>query len=240
MPVGGIVNAAVSFLVGSASKVKFEQFLPKHRYYPHPAGKIFTGGEHQIVLSAILGDGSLGKPYARANHRIKWNMGHEEHAKYKLRMTEFLGTKYTQRDNPGFGSEWHCVLSSCSPVLSMYAEKYGDCKGLINGSGIAHELDDLGWAWYYGDDGHFDTKNGYCFLHTEGKNPEMVREIRDALKEFLGLDGVVVHRYIGGTKKREMECLRLRKNETIKFHEKISEHMAKGMEYKILPDIRNK
>lgn len=239
MPKGTIINAAISFLVGSGSKVSFNEYLPKHQYYHHPANTMFSGHEHQILLSAILGDGCLIKANKRSFHRVTWNMGHEMHALYKLKHTEYLGCKYRTRENPGFGGEWHCLQTSCSPVLTMYADKYGDSKGLKEGSGIASELDEFGWAWYYGDDGHLN-KNGECFIHTEGKSPLMVREIQASLLNFIGEGKVSVHSYIGGLKKRRMECLRVSKNATVKFHEKIVSHMADGMEYKILQDIRNK
>lgn len=239
MPEGSIAAVAVSFLLGRGDKVSFSRYLPKHQYYHHPANKMFSGVEHHIVLSAILGDGCLIKANKRSYHRITWNMGNELHALHKLSMTQYLGCKYRAMENPGFGSEWHCLQTSCSPVLTMYADKYGDSKGLKEGSGISFELNDFGWAWYYGDDGHL-SKTGECFIHTEGKSPIMVREIQDALGEFIGVGKVSVHSYVGGSKKRRMECLRVSKNATVKFHEKIVSHMANGMEYKILPDIRDK
>lgn len=232
-PKGPLINAAVSFLVGNGDRVQFQEFRTKHSHYSHPANKCFDPDQHQKIISSILGDGCLIKPYEGANHRLAWNMGHKGHAEYKTRNFSFLGAKLREKKNPGFGNEWFCIRTQCHPMLSMYAESYGDSKGLKLTS-IAHELNELGWAWYFGDDGHTDHKHEIAFLHTEGKSHEMVLSIRDALRDFVGSDGVVVHSYIGGTKKRNLECLRMRKNETKVFMERIKRHMADGMEYKII------
>lgn len=164
-------------------------------------------------------------------------MGNEKHALHKMQFTSYLGSKYVTSKNPGFGENWFSVVTSCSPVLTMYADKYGGSKGIFDGTGIASELDSFGWAWYYGDDGHL-SRSGECYLHTEGKSPEMVRHIQAALGEFIGTGKVSIHAYIGGLKKRKMECLRINKSGTIEFHKKITSHMADGVEYKICPDIR--
>lgn len=231
------MSAAVSFLVGNGHKVVYQKSLPKHGCYNHPVGKIFTGNEHQIMLSAILGDGCLIQANKRSYHRVVWNMGHEQHARHKLSMTGFLGSKYSSMPNPGFGNTWHRVVTSCSPVLTMYAHKYGDSKGLKDDSGIAFEMDEFGWAWYYGDDGHLDKDSQCCFLHTEGKSHDMVLNIQRAFNDFIGMDGASIHKYIGGTKKRPLECLRMKKNATKEFHQRIAKHMAEGMEYKIINNL---
>lgn len=232
-PTVSLNNAAVSFLVGSGDRVPFAKFIHGHKNYAHPAGKPFSDDHHQMIIASIVGDGCLIKPTERSNHRIAWNMGNKSHALHKVDSFSFLRAQLTERANPGFGDNWYCIKTQCHQMLSNYAELYGDSKGLKE-TDIARELNCLGWAWYFGDDGHTDHANEICYLHTEGKSHNMVVRIRDAMRDFVGSDGVVIHTYVGGLKKRELECLRLRKNETKTFMERIAEHVAPGMEYKII------
>lgn len=171
--------------------------------------------------------------YSGASYRIKWNMGNKLHALHKLKLISFIGGWYQERENPGFGNEWFSVTSASHPLLTNYSIKYGDSKGLVNDSGIAFELNEKGWAYYYGDDGHL-TKSGNCYLHTEGKTPEMVRHIADACDLFTGTaGGASVVEYIGGTKKRKLLCIRMKNEASRIFMEKVKPYMADGMEYKI-------
>lgn len=196
-----------------------------------------TNEEHQLILSAILGDGSLSKPGRTNNYRIVWNMGNKEHAQSKLRMAARFNPSYQERDNPGFGVNWFCVRTACCQIISQYADKYGNSKGIHN-LNTPFELDDLGWALYYGDDGHINNKDKICFLHTEGKTEEMVLSIKEALEKHFDIKGgVSLHRYIGGTKKRELISLRMKKDASKKFMQRIKKYMADGVQYKISKDI---
>jgi len=189
--------------------------------------------EHQYIIAAILGDGCLIKPYRNAvSHRICWNMGNRKHAKSKLKSMDFVGANYYEGNNPGFGDNWYRVATSAHPIFTSYAKKYGDSKGLIGDSGIAYELDSIGWAIYYGDDGHLNADNKIAFIHTEGKTHEMVEHIRKALNLFIGFDGARVYEYIGGAKKRKMKAIRMTKGGTHEFIKKIKKYMEDGLEYK--------
>ncbi|XBW68191.1 homing endonuclease [Pectobacterium phage Ymer] len=234
MPNVSITNAAISFLIGNGGNVNFRDYLNKHQYYKHPANADFDEFQHQAIIASILGDGCLIRPTVRSNHRLVWNMGSSDHAKFKNEFFSFLGSSFSEKKNPGFGENWYCIKTGCHPKLTEYSNKYGDSKGLIDESGIAFELNDFGWAWYYGDDGHLDKKNEICFMHTEGKTHEMVINIRDALRKFISSDGVNIHKYVGGSKKRQLECIRMGKNESKDFMSRVEKHMANGMEYKII------
>lgn len=213
----------------------FSDYIMGHKNYSSPANYEPNSDEHQHILAALLGDGCLIKPYKKSKtYRMVWNMGNKSHALHKAEAFKFLGAKYQKKVNPGFGAEWHCVVTGCHPLLDMYSEKYGNSKGLTSGSGIASELNSLGWAVYYGDDGHLDRVTGTCFLHTEGLEDDMVSDIAKAVNEFIGHDAAVVFSYVGGAKKRKMKCIRIKKNGSKIFMEKIKKHMAAGMEYKIL------
>lgn len=167
-------------------------------------------------------------------------MGNKEHALFKFEaFNSFVGASYTERDNPGFGSNWFCVKTKSHPLFNSYLNKYGERKkNLKVSSGIFDELNELGWAWLYGDDGHYDKRSKTAFIHTECFSEHDVNLIRESLNAFLGIDGARVHSYIGGQKKREMYCIRMTKGGTDEFFAKIKESMADGLEYKIGKDCR--
>jgi hypothetical protein len=217
-------------------EIEYNEFIPKHKGLKSPYNHKPNNYQHQIIIASMCGDGSLAYPYKErdCNPRIQWNLGNKEHALFKFRaFDEFIGAKYTERENPGFGSNWFCVSTKSHFMLNEYIEKYGERKKNVKvDSGIFDELDDIGWAWLYGDDGHM-AKRGSAYIHTESFCFEDVQKIRESLNAFLGFDGARVHSYIGGKYKREMHCIRLTVGGTNEFIEKIKGNMANGLEYKI-------
>lgn len=213
----------------------FLRFIKGHECYSVPANYEPSDFEHQIILASIVGDGSISRPYTNreCNARIQWNMGNKEHALFKAEKFSFVGTTFRQKENPGFGNDWFCLSTKSHPIFSKYASKYGERKKNISPeSGIYHELNAIGWAWLYGDDGHVDNDRGIAYLHTEGLSKAGVEVVCDAMNKFIG-GGATTHRYIGGIKKRELHCLRLTKDATNEFFSRIKAHMARGVEYKV-------
>lgn len=186
--------------------------------------------QHQQILASMIGDGCLIRATARSNYRMVWNMGSERHAAYKKESFSWIGSVMKEKENPGFGDRWFCVQTSCSPLLTNYAIEYGHSKVGYDVGKIARELRAEGWAWFFGDDGSYSKS---AIIHTEGFSDDEVESIRIALIDFIGNDGVVVQSYIGGSKKREMKCLRMRDNARKEFFKRIENHMADGMEYKV-------
>lgn len=210
----------------------FSDCIGKHWAYKVPENYIPTDHQHQIIIASMIGDGSLSVPYKGASARICWNMGNKEHALFKRDAFDFVGAEYTQQENPGFGSEWHCVRTKSHPLFTRYGDKYGYTKSRVNPeSGIYHELNEVGWAWLYGDDGHM-CKNGLLYIHTESFSKDHAIIVVDALNKFIGRNCCAVHSYIGGAKKREMHCVRINKNASKEFISRIKENMANGLEYK--------
>lgn len=98
---------------------------------------------------------------------------------------------------------------------------------------IIPQLNEVGWAWYYGDDGHYDAASKACFFHTEGLGEEGAKIVANGLSEFLGVEGAAsVYMYHGGTPKCERFMVRIKKNESKKFIQRVKDHMATGLEYK--------
>lgn len=229
-----MADAAESFSKGN--KIYYAEHIRDHKGLISPANYIPNNFQHQVIIASICGDGSLSLPYKRSkcNARITWNMGNKEHALYKFNVfNEFIGATYSEKDNPGFGKNWYCVKTKSHPLLSRYVANYGERKkNLSVDSGIFDELDSIGWAWLYGDDGH-RSRDGNAFIHTENFSLDDVNKIAESLNKFIGTDGARVHSYVGGQKKRLMHCIRLTNGGTHEFFSKIKAHMANGMEYKI-------
>jgi hypothetical protein len=217
-------------------RVNFMPYLPKHSNYVSPANYVPSNYEHQIIIGSLCGDGSLSFPYKNkpSNPRITWNMGNKEHAIHKLnKFNEFIGATYSEKTNPGFGKEWHTVKTKSHPMLIEYVKKYGERKkNLKVESGIFDELDEIGWAWLYGDDGHFCKSSGIAYIHTEGFCEDDNHSIKQSLNKFINSDSARVHSYIGGKNKRQLHCIRLTKEGTHEFIERVKKNMASGVEYK--------
>lgn len=213
------------------SKVKnFSDTLPHHRYRFN-----LTDNEKQAILASLLGDGYMSYPNKHSTMpRMAWNMGDKKHALYKRDFFSDFDPVFKESENPGWGNEWYRVATKCClAFVDMYLKYRIDDK-YERAKAISPLLSDVGWAWYYGDDGHFDLKNKCAFLHTEGLGEDGSYIVRDSLIKFLGIDNCAsVFMYLGGTPKKERYAIRLNKNGTKKFFEKISKHMASGMEYKI-------
>ena len=217
--------------------IRYASYLPNHASFNVPANYKPNAFEHQIIIASLCGDGSLSFPYKNkpCNPRISWNMGNREHAIYKFKTFDsFVGATYSERENPGFGSNWYCIKTKSHPLFIDYVEKYGERKKNISvDSGIFDELNSVGWAWLYGDDGHFNKQGGHAYIHTETFSLIDVQKIVESLNGFIRMDGAKVRTYIGGQKKRELHCVRLTKGGTHEFFSKIKAHMADGLEYKI-------
>lgn len=228
-------EAVRRFEYGSLSR--YAEYLPNHKNMKVSANHTPSDFEHQIIIASICGDGSLSFPYNNrpCNPRISWNMGNREHALYKYNaFNSFIGARYNETDNPGFGDKWYRVVTKSHPLLVNYVEKYGQRKKNLSAkSGIFDELNCVGWAWLYGDDGHLDKSKGLAYIHTESFSYDDVNIIRESLNSFIGFDGSRIHSYIGGVKKREMHCIRMTQGGTNEFMEKIKAHMADGLEYKM-------
>ena len=195
-----------------------------------------TIDQRQAVLASIIGDGYLSYAYSKAKlPRLKWNMGNKDHALYKNEFFGFLSPTYSERENGGWGSMTYSVLTSSHPCLKdihdeFYVENKKDPNKL---SLIFNELNDVGWAWFYGDDGHLGG-NDTVYLHTEGYGEKGSKCCSDAVNNYLNInDGSKVFMYYGGTPKKERYAVKLTAEASDEFIKRIKKHMANGMEYKI-------
>lgn len=212
---------------------EFNDRIRHHENLITPANYVISGNIRQAILASVLGDGYLSKAYkGAATHRITWNMGNELHAKHKADFFSDFGATYKRKQNPGFGKDWHCVVTKCHPSLTkIYNELYDEGKRKIT-QGWVNELDALGWAWLYGDDGSIG-QNDNCFIHCEGYGEEVAGMYCNAINDFTGTNGAKVASYIGGNPKKERFYVRLSAKSSDEFMSRVQPHMAPGTEYKI-------
>jgi hypothetical protein len=188
--------------------------------------------QHQAILASIIGDGYLAMPYKSAkNPRFTWNMGHKQHAEYKRDFFSFLGSRLIEKPNGGWGNTHHTVITKSHPLLHDYYLKYANTGNGKNIKGIVDQLNEVGWAWIYGDDGHVGRKT--VFIHTEGYGEEGANHYCRALNDFVG-GGCAVYSYVGGASKNtRYYSVRMNNEASRRFIQKVTPHMATGMEYKL-------
>lgn len=204
--------------------VDFSEFAAGHGRFARLKPGL-TDAQEQYILAAIAGDGYVGMGNKNSScPRIAWNMGNKDHALSKLGHFEFLGATYSEKDNPGFGEHWYCVVTKSHPILNKYIG--------MSAAQAVRQLNSTGWAIYYGDDGHYSKSQDLAYIHTEGESYRDVESITECLNKFLGFDGARIYSYIGGTKKRKMHAIRMTKRGTYEFFKKTSAHMERGVEYK--------
>lgn len=218
----------------SSENVKFKKYIPFHDRLKAPFNYTLTNEQEQAVLASIVGDGYMSLPNKDSKYpRLTWNMGNEEHGIYKLKFFDFLKPTYTVKQNPGWGSMQYTIVTSCHPcLLNIYNKYYKHGKKRENLiPEIFESLNSIGWAWFYGDDGHLGN-NESCFLHTEGYGKYISKSCAKAVNKFTGIKGASVFDYIGGTPKKQRYCVKLNAECSDEFIKRIKPHMANGMEYK--------
>jgi len=230
-------NVAAAVRGTRAPVFKYDS-LPCHGRLVLPFNYQFTPEQRQLIIASCLGDGALLKATPASSHRLLWNMGDKAHAEFKSRAFSFLSATLVEKKNPGWGSEWFSVGTSCHPSLDQFREEfYSPDRKPIAKPEVLAELNEVGWAWWYGDDGSLMRQKGcadMALLHTEGYSEACNIEIQRALTSFIGIaDGVSLAKYNGGNPKKERIMLRIKTNATVEFFKKIAPHMAPSMAYKL-------
>ena len=214
--------------------------LPGHGRLILPRNYEFSKQQRELIVASCFGDGSLLRNSGKtlSSHRLVWNMGDKLHAEFKRDAFDFLGAILVEKSNPGWGAKWFSVRTACHPSLDKFREQfYGVDRKPVAKEDMLAELGDVGWAWWYGDDGSLMHQKGcadMALLHTEGYSEECNLKIKLALEKFIGVEGgVSLARYLGGSPKKPRTMLRVNTNATVEFFKRISPHMAPSMAYKL-------
>lgn len=201
----------------------------------HKTKHELTENQFQAVIASLLGDGYMNLPNKSSKFpRIAWNMGNRDHALYKFEYFRDLNSKYNESENPGWGSKWYQVKTACCHSLVNIYKEFCLQDRVERAKKIFPLLNEVGWAWLYGDDGHYDRKAGIAYIHTEGLGESGTYECKKHLDSFLKMDACSVRSYMGGNPKKIRYMVRLKKDASKKFIETIKPYMAHGLEYKTI------
>lgn len=215
---------------------EFMPFIPLHDRFSAPANYQLTEFELQAAIASAYGDGYLHMPNKDSKYpRLVWNMGKNyEHAKYKKDFFSHIGTTIETKENPGFGAEWNCVKTSCHPCfLPVYDSVFKDGKKTVSMDSIS-KFGDIGWAWFYGDDGHLGSNSLEVYFHTEGYLEEGSIIFCNAFNLYMGYECAKVFKYIGGNPKKERYCVKVNGSGSDEFIKRVKPYMANGLEYKTI------
>lgn len=196
----------------------------------------------QAILSGFIGDGS---PYPSRlnneclNHGISFAYGEKqrEHAKFKAKI---LGGRYREQTHvDGFIKDSiRCVAHS---RLNMYVN---NLYKMIYKNNVKHismdwlnELDNLGIAMWYMDDGSLVHRVGEdtCSLHTQGYN---LHE-NEIFVKFLKSRGYNFHIRHSYSKNKPYLFLGLMQDSSEKFFSDIARYVIPSMQYKLPEKYRN-
>lgn len=225
-----------AFLSNESAIIEYKKHIRYHERYLLPASYELTHNERQALIASVLGDGSFLLPYKHNDPkpRFVWNMGNEAHTLYKKDFFSHFSHHYEKRVNGGFGAFNYRLRLNGHPCLSsLYSELYLDGKKNITQDWL-YELDDFGWAWLYGDDGHLCKTSQVCHLHTEGYGEDVANYYANALDRMLNRkNSAMVYAYKGGHKNKLRYSVKLKGVANDEFMERVRPHMATGMEYKV-------
>lgn len=208
------------------------EFYPYHDRFSCPENYTLTDEQRAVVFASAYGDGYLSYPHRDARYpRIKWNIGcNFLHADYKRKYFSFLGAKLKKSSNPGFGTEWNSVLTSCHPCLiDVHNNVYPHGEKSVTKKNI-DLFGDIGWAWFYGDDGHMGS--GMCHFHTEGYLEYGTNIFAESFNSYMNSSCARIYSYIGGNPKKKRFAIRIGREKSYEFIQRIKKHMAPGLEYK--------
>ncbi len=175
----------------------------------------------QIVLGTLCGDGQLTKhPIGTAAIRVQ-NNEQPEYLKWKLKKLARLNFKQVNAKKPYFVSEYRHDLKKLRDKI--YTTNYRSPLKILN------ELDELGLAIWYMDDGYF-------------KKTHKIGSI--SVKRITSLEGEAI---VENFTKRGFTCHYSKSQRalvfTVKgfayFSQRIKKYVPEVMQYKLLPEHRN-
>ncbi|KUO15533.1 recombinase RecA [Streptomyces dysideae] len=207
--------------------------------------KALSGQQEQVVLGALMGDGSL-SPNRRGRTGVRFRMGHG------VKQTEYLDWKVSLLGNIGCSrtqNEKGAVFADFSPLPELDELRevvyFGGDKKHVTWEHLK-ALTPLALAVWYMDDGCFTVRSQGLQERTEGGSgrieicveamSEGSRErIVDYLRDTHGLD---VRLRLAG--ERQMAVLQFSTESSARFQEMVAPFVHPSMEYKLLPRFRGR
>jgi len=193
--------------------------------------KYLTESQKQIVYGSILGDGSLRKNHSCNHLRINHGIKQTEYCRWKESiLNPWIGYSYSEERRVGFDTIPMCELNGLK-FRNSPRQKGVSCKDCIIPDEVINNLDVLGLAIWYQDDGTFagsyakwgKGKSAICCMKFSNR-----QKIQNALKKKFDL-----------TSKLTDKGLVFDSENTYKLHSLISKFVHPSMSYKLHPDFRN-
>ena len=190
-----------------------------------------TKDQTQVVYGSILGDGSLRNTKSCTSLRINHGAKQTEYCRWKESiLSPWIGHSYSEERRVGFDTIPMCELNSLK--FRNSARKKGvQCRDCVIPEKVFQELDVLGLAVWYLDDGSYSGSfakwgKGRSIIYSlkfENKN-----KMKTVLKEKFDLNCKVTERGFVFDSEN-----------TYKLHELIAKYVHPSMNYKLHPDFRN-
>jgi recombination protein RecA len=190
-----------------------------------------TKDQKQVVYGSILGDGSLRKNKSCTSLRINHGRKQTEYCRWKEAiLSPWIGYSFSEEKRVGFDTIPMCELNNLK--FRNSPRKNGvQCRDCLIPEEVINNLDVLGLAVWYLDDGSFSgsfTKwgKGKCIIYSlKFKNKNRMKKV---LKDKFGLDCKISDRGIVFDSEN-----------TYKLHGLIAPFVHPCMNYKLHPDFRN-
>ncbi len=203
--------------------------------------KLLSMTQHQFILGALMGDGSLSKPVRKEDASARFRMGHgAKQAAYLDWKVEMLGNIPCSRSTNAKGA----VFADVHPLPEL-AELH---EAVYFGDGRKHltweylkALTPLALAVWYMDDGCFTLRSkgvqertrgrtGRIEICVEAMSPGSRERLVQYLRDTHDLDVKLTERGA-----RRMSYLTFTTASTEKFQELIAPYVHPSMDYKLLP-----
>ncbi|MBB3038496.1 intein-containing recombinase RecA [Hoyosella altamirensis] len=199
--------------------------------------------QFQVVLGALMGDGSL-SPNRRGRNGVRFRMGHgEKQHEYLDWKTELLGNIGHSTRVGSTGAKF-VDLAPLPELAELHRAVYlGDGKKFFSEEYLK-ALTPLALAVWYMDDGSFSVRSegkqrrtrggsGRIEICVEAMSEGSRCRVRDYLRDTYGLD--VRLRTAGA---REVAVLTFSTQASAQFQEIVAPYIAPSMDYKLLPRFR--
>jgi len=205
----------------------------------------FTKEEFQIVLGTVLGDGHLVKP--KKNGESQLYLGHspkqKEYLEWKYnKLKRFIGCNiYPLTHHLKYKGEIrkHITLNFLTRKSKLFTEienklyvrnrreekKY---KRIFDYEYIKNNLNDLGLAVWYMDDGNKSKNCNACYLCTQSFTYDDNEKIVDFLINKFGIISQIVK-----ASGRNNVMLRIRSKDASVLYKTVCKHIIKSMRYKL-------
>ena len=197
----------------------------------------------QVLLGTLLGDGSMqwnthtNPEYGR--FYITHGVNQEAYCRHKAEvLKDYVRTPPAIRKNQGWGNK-SCVFTTVtSPAFEFLRSlcykpnlKTGRLMKWVTPEWV-DQLDPVGLAYWYMDDGSIGTKQASILLNTQSFTKKCVLLLTRKLKTFGFTPSVNAYRKRG--KKQKYWVIMLGAKDTRAFVELVRPHMHESMEYKLI------